>query len=124
MPQQNGTAERWNMTLMEIVRSMMSYSDLPDFSWGYALETAAYIINLVPSKSVPYIPIELWTGHKPSLKHVRIWGISAHILKGKAEKLESRIEVCLFIGYPRGTKGDLFYSFKDQTVVVSTKTRF
>jgi len=51
---------------------MMSYCDLPYSFWGYALETTNYILNLVPSKYVPLIPIELWTGHKPSLKHVRV----------------------------------------------------
>lgn len=29
-PQQNGVAERRNRTLMDMVRSMMSYSDLPN----------------------------------------------------------------------------------------------
>ena len=57
--QYNNVAERRNMTLMEMVRSMMSYSDLPDFFWGYALEMTAYILNLVPSKSVSSTPIEL-----------------------------------------------------------------
>ncbi|RVX02180.1 Retrovirus-related Pol polyprotein from transposon TNT 1-94 [Vitis vinifera] len=64
MPQQNGVAERRNMTLMEMVRSMMSYSDLPISFWGHAIETTTYILNLVPSKSVPKTPTELWTGHK------------------------------------------------------------
>ena len=30
----------------------------------------------------------------------------------------------MFIGYPRGTKGGLFYSPKDQKVIVSTNARF
>jgi len=123
MPQQNNVAEK-NMTLMEMVRSVMSYSDLPDSFWGYTLEMATYILNLVPSKSVPSTPIELWTGHKLSLKHVQIWGSSAHMLKGKAEKPKSRTEVCLFVEYPRGTKGGLFYSSKNQKVIVSTNARF
>ena len=63
VPQQNGIGERRNRTLMDMVRSMMSYSDLPNSLWGYALETAAYILNLVPSKSVPTTPIELWKKH-------------------------------------------------------------
>ncbi|RVW39978.1 Retrovirus-related Pol polyprotein from transposon TNT 1-94 [Vitis vinifera] len=66
MPQQNGVVERRNRTLMEMVRSMTSYSDLPISFWGHAIETAAYILNLVPSKSVPKTPTELWTGqHEP-----------------------------------------------------------
>ena len=124
VPQQNGVAEIKNMTLMDMVRSMMIYSDLPNSFWGYALETIGYILNLVPSKSVPTIAIELWTGRNPSLKHIRLWGCPAHVLKEKTDKLEPRTEVCFFVGYPRGTKGGLFYSPKDQKVIVSTNARF
>ena len=59
MPQQKGVAERRNMTLMDMVRSMISYSDLPVSFWGHALETVAYILNLGPSKSIPITPTEL-----------------------------------------------------------------
>ncbi|CAA0831778.1 Unknown protein, partial [Striga hermonthica] len=59
MPQQNGVAERRNTNLMEMVRAMMSYSTLPDSFWGYALKTAVYILNRVPSKSRPSTPLEL-----------------------------------------------------------------
>ena len=52
-PQQNGVAERRNQTLLDITRSMMSYSEFPLFLWSYALETAIYILNLVPRKSIP-----------------------------------------------------------------------
>ena len=61
-PQQNGIAERRNMTLLEMVRSMMSYSTLPISFWGYALNTVMYLLNLVPSKSIPKTPVELWNG--------------------------------------------------------------
>ena len=50
-----------------MVRSMLSYSSLPISFWGYALETATYLLNLIPSKSVSKTPIELWNGCKPSL---------------------------------------------------------
>ena len=40
------------MTLLDMVRSMMSYASLLVFFWGYALETTQYILNLVPSKAV------------------------------------------------------------------------
>ena len=78
---------------------MPSYSSLPISFWGLALEITVYLLNLVPSKSVPKTPIELWSGHKPSLRHVRIWGSPAHVLKPKADKMDSRSEVCMFVGY-------------------------
>lgn len=66
-PQHNGVSERRNRTLLDMVRSMMSYAQLPDSFWGFAVETAAYILNMVPSKSVPETPYELWRGRKGSL---------------------------------------------------------
>ena len=46
------------------------------------------------------------------------------MLKGKTDKLEPRTEVCFLVGYPRGTKSGLFYSQKDQKVIVSTNAWF
>ena len=66
-PHQNGVAERRNRTLLDMMRSMFSYSSLPSSFWGYALQTAMYILNVVPSKSVPKTPLELWNGCKASL---------------------------------------------------------
>ena len=38
--------------------------------------------------------------------------------------MESRLEVCLFIGYPKGTRGGLFYSSSEKKVIVSTNAKF
>jgi transposase InsO family protein len=46
-PQQNGVAERRNRTLMDMVRSMISYSTLPVSLWMEALKTAIHILNRV-----------------------------------------------------------------------------
>ena len=123
-PQQNRVSERRNRTLLDMVRSMLSYSSLPESFWGYALETAAYILNLVPSKSVSKTPTELWKGRKPSLNHIRIWGAPAHVLVQKQQKLESRTEMCMFIGYPKGTRGGIFYNPKEKKVIVNTHATF
>ncbi|KAK8669924.1 hypothetical protein V6N13_104691 [Hibiscus sabdariffa] len=48
-----------------MVRSMMSHSDLSISFWGHALETAAFTLNRVPSKSVQKTPHEMWTGKRP-----------------------------------------------------------
>jgi hypothetical protein len=66
-PQRNSMSERHNRTLLGSVMSMMSLSDLPISFWGYALETAAFILNSEPSKSVEIMPYELWYGKKHTL---------------------------------------------------------
>ena len=102
----------------------MSYSELPLFLWGYALETAMYTLNLFLSKSVPKTPREMWTWRKSSLQHLWIWECLAYVLKGKISKLETRSEVCYFIGYPKGTFGWYFYDPREQKVFVSTNAIF
>ena len=44
-PQCYGVSERRNRTLLDMVRSMMSLTDLPLLFWGYALETAAFTLK-------------------------------------------------------------------------------
>ena len=107
-----------------MVRSMMSYSTLPISFWGYALSTAIHLLNLVPSKYVPKTPMELWNGRKSSMKYLHIWGCLADMLKGKPDKLEPKSEVCLLVGYPKETRGYLFYSRKDNKAFVSTNAKF
>ena len=70
---QNGVAERGNRTLKDMVRSMISHSSLSNSLWGEALKTAVYILNRVPSKAVNKTPYELWTGKKPSIRHLHVW---------------------------------------------------
>ena len=72
MPQWNGVYERRNRTLLDMVRSMMSQTDLPPSFWGYALETATFMLNRVPSKAVEKTPYEIWTRKRPSLSFLKI----------------------------------------------------
>jgi transposase InsO family protein len=58
-PQRNGVFERRNQTLLDMVCSMMSLTDLPLSFWGYVLGTAAFTLNRDPSKSVETTPYEL-----------------------------------------------------------------
>ncbi|GJT47693.1 putative reverse transcriptase domain-containing protein [Tanacetum coccineum] len=56
-PQHNGVSERKNQTLLDMVQSMMNLTTLPKSFWGYALETAARVLNMVPTKKF-YYPLE------------------------------------------------------------------
>ncbi|KAL1194913.1 Retrovirus-related Pol polyprotein from transposon TNT 1-94 [Cardamine amara subsp. amara] len=121
-PQQNGVAERRNRTLIEMVRSMLSNCKLPMSLWIYALKTATYILNRVPSKAVPMTPFELFKGRKPSLRHLRVWGCPAEVkpYNPHENKLDSRTVSGYFIGYPEKSKGFVFYCPNNSTRIVET----
>ena len=120
----NGVSERRNRTLLDMVRSMMSFASLPLFLWGHALLTAIYILNRVPSKSVEKTPYELWYGKKPCLNYMRTWGCPAFVKKQMTDKLESKSEKCYFVGYPKQTRGYEFYYPGDHKVIISRNVTF
>ena len=104
-PQCNGVYERHNRPLLDMLRSMMSLTDLPLSFWGYALETVAFTLNRAPSKSVETAPYELWFGKKPKLLFLKVWGCDAYVKKFHPDKLDPKSEKCVFIGYPRKLLG-------------------
>ncbi|GJS20494.1 retrotransposon protein, putative, ty1-copia subclass [Tanacetum coccineum] len=71
MPQHNGVSERINRTLLDMVRSMMSQTTLPKSFWDYDLESAARILNMVPTKKVDKTPHEIWHGQAPKLSYLK-----------------------------------------------------
>ncbi|KAL0406244.1 UNVERIFIED_CONTAM: hypothetical protein Slati_3938300 [Sesamum latifolium] len=73
--------KRRNRTLLDIVRSMMSFTELPPSFCGHALETAVKLLNISPSKSIPQTPYEIWHGKPASYKHLRVW-VVPHMSRG------------------------------------------
>src|SRR5271156_6868330 len=71
------------------------------------------------SALVDKTPHEVWTGKKPSLSHLRVFGCDAfvHVPKDKRNKMDSKAEKCIFIGYKDGVKGyKLWNPVKRKTV--------
>ncbi|GJX69405.1 retrotransposon protein, putative, ty1-copia subclass [Tanacetum coccineum] len=110
-----------------MVRSMMSQTTLPKSFWDYALETAARILNMVPSKKVDKTPYEIWHGQAPKLSYLRVWGCEAfvkHDTLTKPDKLDPRSFKCIFVGYPKETMGYSFYSPSENKVFVARNAEF
>jgi len=76
--------------------------------WAEAMDAACYLVNRSPSSALEdKTPQEVWTGKKPSLSHLGVFGCDAyvHVPKEKQTKLDSKFENCIFIGYKDGLKG-------------------
>ncbi|KAL0313539.1 UNVERIFIED_CONTAM: Transposon Ty2-B Gag-Pol polyprotein [Sesamum radiatum] len=56
MPQHNEVAKRRNRTLFDMVRFMMSFTELSPSFWGYALKMVAKLFNIALLKMVPQTP--------------------------------------------------------------------
>ena len=101
-PEQNGVAERFNRTLVECVRAVLSDAHLPHSFWAEALSTVVYVRNRSYSSAASTTtPYQAWSGNKPSVGNLRIFGCTAysHIPKDERKKLDSKARKCIFLGY-------------------------
>nr|GFA39342.1 hypothetical protein [Tanacetum cinerariifolium] len=92
---------------------MMSQTTLPKSFWDYALETAARILNMVPTKKVEKTPYKVWHGQAPKLSYLKVWGYEEFVKRDtltKPDKLDPKSFKCIFAGYPKETMGYSFYS--------------
>ena len=121
-PQQNGVAERKNRTLVEMAKCMLIDAGLNECYWGEAINTANYLQNRLPSKTIEDTPYFRWFGRKPDLGHVRAFGTEVYchvpsmhrgILHDKAVKLR-------LMGYSVESKA---YRLIDTTTGKITKCR-
>ena len=101
-PQHKGLAERTNRTLLDMARCMLKGKGLLNCYWGEAVTTAAYVLNRCPTKRLQSItPEEAWTGDKPTVNHLRIFGSLSyrHIPDERRKKLDDKIEALILVGY-------------------------
>ena len=126
-PQQNGVAERFNRTLVEMGRSLLIQAKLPKRYWVRALSTAAHIRNLtVTANSQGKSPFELFTGKPPRRNHLRVFGCTAYVMKRKINlrKLNSRSVKAKFIGYDDRSTAYILQEFDSKKVIKARNVIF
>ena len=127
-PQQNGKAERLNLTLMNSVRA--SLADLPaEFQepkrlWDEALICALRAYNSLPKAGYKKTPWELFTGSRPDASLMRPFGALCYVhiqaaQRGPGSKADQRAALGRFMSYPPRRKGYRVMLQSDGRVVES-----
>lgn len=108
-PQQNGIAERKNLTIMNDTRAYMAASGLRKDLWPYAVKFAVYVQNRLPNAARGgKTPEELWSGNKPDISDLKIFGATAYKFVNRGQnKLGDRTTKLVFVGYPDKQAGYL-----------------
>ena len=83
--------------------------------------------NRCPSSAIRNkTPYELWYGHVPLVKHLRVFGSTYYDLIPKVhrKKLGARSRKCIFLGYSNTSKAYCFYDEVNKKFVVSRDVIF
>ncbi|GJV11531.1 retrovirus-related pol polyprotein from transposon TNT 1-94 [Tanacetum coccineum] len=126
-PQQNGVVKRRNRTLVEAVRTMLIFSKSPLFLWAEAVATACYtqncsLIHTIYNKT----PYELLRDHKLKLKYLHVFGALCYPTNDfeDLEKLLSKANIRIFIGYSPSKKAYQIYKKRTRQIMETTNVQF
>ena len=113
-PEQNGVAERYNRTVVETARSLLIESKLPKCYWLRAVDTAAYVRNLVKKDQNEKTPYEKFWGKKPKIDHLKVFGCLAYVKNRKREKskFDAKARKHVFLGYDGNSTAYLLQDIK------------
>eukprot|EP00253_Pinus_taeda_P009126 PITA_09126 len=101
-PQQNSVVEPRNRTVVEMARSMLQHKNVSNKFWAEAVFTAVYLLNRSPTQAVKgKTPEEVWSGHKPKISHLKVFGSIAYVWipAAKRSKLDSKSQKLMMTGY-------------------------
>ena len=87
---------------------MLKGKELPNSLWAEVVHTTVYILNRSPTKPVRNItPYEAWSGRKPEVSHLKVFGCPACSLNKapNKDKFDQKGEKLLFVAYNDESKG-------------------
>ncbi|KAK8938636.1 hypothetical protein KSP39_PZI011049 [Platanthera zijinensis] len=96
-----------------MARCMLHHKQLPKSYWGEAVNTTVYLLNRAPCRALQQsTPLEAWSGPKPSVSHLKIFGsifFSLQLQKGR-DKLAEKGEKGILLGYSESSKAYRVYN--------------
>ncbi|GBM43842.1 Retrovirus-related Pol polyprotein from transposon TNT 1-94 [Araneus ventricosus] len=125
-PEQNGVAERYNLTALDGVKTLLKSSGVAQKFWGEALLCFTYTWNRVCHKDGNKTPFEKYSGKKPSVSHIKPFGCLAYVCVPKQirKKLDMRAKLGIMMGYALHTKGYRIWLRDENKLIETINVRF
>ncbi|CAB3996098.1 Retrovirus-related Pol poly from transposon TNT 1-94 [Paramuricea clavata] len=105
----NGTVERAWLSLFNMARCLLLEANLPKSIWTYAVMAAAYIRNRCFNARLGKTPYEAFTGSKPDLSNMHVFGFVCYAYVQNAKKLDPRSKQGIFVGYDKRSPAYLVF---------------
>jgi hypothetical protein len=119
--------ERKNKTIVGAARAMIHDQGLPLFLCIEASRTAIYIQNRSPHTVLgKFTPEEVFTGAKPDVSHLRIWGnvFYCHVPLEKRTKSDPIVDKGILVGYSEASKAYRIFVPARRKIVVCRDVQF
>ena len=127
-PQQNGVVERKNRTLVNIARTMIIESNLPQNFWAEAINTTCHVTNRCLIRAVlNKTPYELLNNRKPMLSYLRAFGCRCFVLNNGMDdlgKFDPTRDEGVFVGYSSSSKAYRILNKRTQCIEESIHVVF
>ncbi|GJX75536.1 putative ribonuclease H-like domain-containing protein [Tanacetum coccineum] len=129
-PQQNGVAERKNRTMIEVARTMLADSFLPNTFWAEAVSTACYVLYRVlvtePQNTDSFTEFFNSTGKTPIISYIRPFGCHVTILNtiDHLGKFEEKADEGFLVGYSLSSKAFRVYNLATKKVKENLHIKF
>nr|GFA07832.1 retrovirus-related Pol polyprotein from transposon TNT 1-94 [Tanacetum cinerariifolium] len=126
-PEQNGVVERWNRTLVEAARTMLSAAKVPPFFWAEAIATACFTQNrsiVIPRhEKTAYHIINI---RKLSVKFFYIFGSLCYIVRDGEilDKMKEKGDECIFVGYSTQSRAYRVFNKRIRVIMESIHVNF
>lgn len=111
-----------NQTVNEMAHTLLHHAKLPPSFWDEAVATSVYLLNCSLTKAIDgKTPEEVFTGHKPTVSHLRVFGCVAHVHvpSQKRRTLDSKSQPMIFTSYATRSKGFRFWDPSRCDIVLS-----
>nr|GEY97289.1 retrovirus-related Pol polyprotein from transposon TNT 1-94 [Tanacetum cinerariifolium] len=127
MPQQNGVVGRRNRTLVEAVRTMLTFANLPSFLWVEAIATACFTQNRsIIHKRFDKTPYELMNKRKPNIKFFCVFGCRCYLFNDNEDvgKVKEKGDIEVFVGYSEESAAFRIYNNRTRKIHESMNVNF
>ena len=99
----NGTAERYNRTVMDMARCLLAEAKVHKRYWPEIVCTAAYLKNRILANTIERkTPFEIFFGRKPSVENLHLYGSKVFVRRLEQERVskwDKKTDMGILLGY-------------------------
>ncbi|GJT08723.1 retrovirus-related pol polyprotein from transposon TNT 1-94 [Tanacetum coccineum] len=126
-PEQNGVAERRNITLIKAARTMLNSAKLPKQLWGGAVNTVCFTQNRsIIIKRHGKTSYDVFRGRSPDISYFYVFGCPIHIHNHRDHlgKFDEKVDDGFFLGYSTVAKAFRVFNIRRQEMEETVHVTF